>query len=66
MATQTTVIRAKVALDWLQGIVASHFSGRLSHDEFHAEMRAAWDSIAADGLTSEVSDLWRIQTYGAK
>lgn len=63
---QPTVIRAKVALDWLQSIVGEFFGGTIDHPTFQAKMRDAWDSIKADGLTEEVSALWRISTYGAR
>ena len=60
------VVRAKVHLDWLQSIVDRHLSGKTDGDVFHADMRAAWDAIAADGLTDEVCALWRVQTYGSR
>lgn len=65
-ATQPVVVRAKVALDWLNGIVNEHLSGRLAFEDFQRRMREAHDSIKADGLTDEVSALWRLDTYGRR
>jgi len=64
--TQSKVLQASVASDWLRGIVDSYFVGEIDHPTFDAKMRAAWDDIAARGLVEEVNDMWRLRAYGSK